>query len=436
MRSQSLHRMRSIAIELKANYKAMKVLATSIPYQRLSELLQDRDELAHFVQLYWDVMENTHRVLHGPTFWQKYQVFCEQPSNTDEAFVAILLLMVASVRCMYSKRPTSYRGLSSVEREMSVTSITACELWLFRQSRKHSSIELVQIRILLYIAKRANSFHKKRSWEEAVSLKSFGLRIGLHRDPKLLEKALGGCHVVQNPLTSELEKEMRRRLWATITEIELQAAFDAGFPSALSSLRTDCGVTSNINDEDIQETSTPLPSVESLDFYTSSSFLCISSHSFMLRSVMNQLINDTRSKMSYKSTQHYHARVMTELENMPLWIDAHRRSDNASSPAALPALLLDIQLRQFLLLLHLPFAQQADHISRYGYSRMVCLNTANTILGYHSKLAASGNCNLLFLREDVFRSAMAMCHSIIAWRSIQSKYPSSRVPMHVFLTRN
>jgi hypothetical protein len=422
MRSQTLYRVRTMAKELKERHKKEKKLATSRPIQNLSELLLDKNEMTQLIQFYWNVMESTYRVLHGPTFWSKYRIFCEQPSNTSEDFIAILLLIVACTRCIYTKQQTSYRGLTSVNRDEAITSILACEDWISRQSRKYTSIELVQIRVLLYIAKRMNSYHAKRSWEEAASLLNFALGIGLHRDPMLLEKAIGACSNSDiKKMTSAHEKEMRRRIWATIIELELQAAFDRGFPSSINSLSADCGTPSNIGDEELEEISKQLPFSKTPEFYTANSFLRISSRSFALRSEMNRIINDPKIHLSYDGLLHYHSRTMEELEKMPRWVDTHRRNDNASSVSALPALLLDIQLRQYLLLLHLPYAQHADSKSRYSYSRMVCLNAANTILEHHSKLVASGNFTLNLLRHDVFRSALAMCHSVILWKSVQSK---------------
>jgi hypothetical protein len=421
MRSESLYRVRAVTTELEEKYEKKKALSPSIRVQSMSELLGDRIELFEFIQLYWDVMENTYRVLHGPTFWKNYQAFCEEPSTASEAFIAILLLIVASVRCLGLRKRTLYRGIRSVDREEAMISIKACENWISKQSRDQSSIELVQIRVLLYIAKRANSIHKRTSWEEATSLKHYSLNLGLHRDAKLLEKVLGGCDAVPIQRTSALEKEMRRRLWTTIKELELQAAFDAGFPSSLASLPADCGIPSNINDEDLDESSTQQPPSKSPDIYTANSFVSISSRSFTLRSVINRIINESRMQSSYDQLLQYHDKVIAELGAMPAWVDSHRQNITALSPAAIPALLLDIQLRQYLLLIHLPFAQLADANARYVYSRMICLNAANLILEYHCKLAASGYHSLIFLRGDIFRAGLAMCHSIISWNSIKGK---------------
>jgi len=77
-------------------------------------------------------------------------------------------------------------------------------------------------------------------------------------------------------------------------------------------------------------------------------------------------------------------------------------------------------LRQFILSLHLPYAQRVGTDWRYSYSRMVCIDTAYTILEHHWKLGSNGNYTLNFLREDVFRAGLALCHSAISGKAVQS----------------
>ncbi|KAJ9503383.1 hypothetical protein H2202_001537 [Exophiala xenobiotica] len=67
------------------------------------------------------------------------------------------------------------------------------------------------------------------------------MQMGLHRDPKHFKKM------------GVLEGELRRRLWATILELDVQAALDAGVPPTLSLDDFDTEAPSNVNDKDIDE---------------------------------------------------------------------------------------------------------------------------------------------------------------------------------------
>jgi hypothetical protein len=422
IRSKSLHRVRALANTLNQKRKEEKNLAATRPPRKLLDLLPPTNEIAQTLQLYWSSMEYTYRVLHAPTFWVKYRAFSKDPSSASEAFAATLLLIVASVRCLGPTRETSYRGLSSVGRDEAMASIKACEGWLLGQSRKQLPMELLQIRVLLYVAKRANGLHVKRGWEEATALVTFAVGMGLHRNASLLYKGCRGEGAGANLQTSQYEKEMRRRIWTTIIELELQAAFDRGM-FTMSLLSTDCGAPSNIDDADLVESSEELAPSKSVESFTPCSFLSLSGRSFSLRSAISQAINDPHKQISYDEMLSYHNMIMEDLDTMPPWVRSNRRTNTTTTPATMPALLLDIQLRQYLIILHLPFARHADVDPRYRFSRTVCLNAANTILEFHSKLIATGNYTLNLLREDVFRSALAMCHSIMSWNATQGQTP-------------
>jgi hypothetical protein len=134
---------------------------------------------------------------------------------------------------------------------------------------------------------------------------------------------------------------------------------------------------------------------------------------------MNQMIHDPEMHISYDELLYQHNKTLEELETMPVWADEYQFDDDESSSSLLPTVLWDIRLRQYLLVLHLPFAQRVDTNPRYCYSRVVCLSTANTILDRHSKPSLSGNYSLNLLREDVFQSTLAMCRSIISWSVLQ-----------------
>jgi hypothetical protein len=427
--SQSLHRIREISKKLDNKWKEEKAAATSQPTPTLWNLLADQSDTAMSILLYWNVMENTYRVLHGPTFWAKYRTFSNDGTIANEPFVAIMLLMVATVKCLSPNQQNSYLGLSSVGREEARTIISACENWLFRQSRKGRTIEHVQVNVLLYIAKRMNFVRQKRDWEDATALVTLGIQMGLHRDPNLLDVICRDRKLPPASRTSVYEKEMRRRLWATIIEVELQAAFDRGVLSSQNALCTDSGAPSNIDDGDFGEHSEQIASQSSVESYTSASFISLSGHSYALRAEVNRIINDPKAHITYDEMLHYHARIMQELESLPSWVDNNRNTNTAATSSTMSALFLDIQLRQYLLLLHLPFAQYADQNPRFGYSRMVCLNGANNILDYHCKLAATGNHVLNLLRQDVLRSALAVCHSIISWNSSQGLTALSFQPL-------
>ena len=405
----SLARIRSNLKTLDTRRKNEIEKASASTNPSLFDLLPGRDTADRLVRLYFSTFETTYRILHAPTFWKEYQSFWEDPQKGRLEFAAILLLTIASVHCISTKEPWTFLAENSPARESALLWIKVCEIWLQYQSEKHLVLASFQIRCLLLLAKQTNVLKTKRAWTSAGTLLRFAMSAGLHRDPSLL-----------NGKISVFDQEMRRRLWASMVELELQASFDRGMPSLSTGLSCDCAPPLNINDEDIDESSKELPKPKPSQEYTASSYLQISQTSLSLRVSLNSLLNDSGSNIQYQDMLLYDEKILQCLEAIPCWPDREGLQSSALTRA-----LLDIQLRQYLVLLHSPFARQAGSHSRYELSRMVCCNTSKIILDQHSNLTASGNFALCSLRIDVFRAILQICHNNFISTVIRSSFSFS-----------
>jgi hypothetical protein len=265
---------------------------------------------------------------------------------------------------------------------------------------------MYQVMCLRVLAASANSLKVKQAKLFAEALLEYFKAAGMHRDPSLLE---GRC--------SNFDKEMRRRLWATVMELELQSSLDRGTPSSLSSTPFDCKPPQNINDEDLVVGAVHCPVPKPSEEYTSTSYLHIASKSISFRINLCSLINDTRSNLGYEQVLRYEQQINDELDAIPKWAEGEKKHvDQASA-------LLDLQLRQYLIMLHAPFARRS-HSSQNRYSRMVCFETSKFILDLHSKLTSSGNFTLSLLRKDVLYAALSTCHNAFLCTLNPGSYPA------------
>jgi hypothetical protein len=405
----SLSRVQRDLKSLQVTWKTEKANALPSKDLNLLDLLPGRENVDHHVHLYFDTFETVYRVLHAPTFWSEYNCMWEDLQAVRPAFLVTILLVMATVNCISPKEESTYIGDSAASREVAILWIESCEIWLQRQSQKHAYLAIWQIRVLLLLSKITNTVKKKRTWTLAGNLMRQAMSAGFHRDPTLL-----GAKV------SIFDQEMRRRLWATIVELELQTSIDRGMPSASAGVSFDCAPVLNVNDEDFEEGSQKSPPPKPWGMYTAASFLHISQKSLSLRVSLNSLLNELSSHAQYEEVLGYDEKVMQKLQDIPSKADSQGIQEVHKFPDLLHA-LLDIQLRQFLILLHSPFARQAESNSRYSLSKMVCFNAASSILDQHSKLTASGNHTLLLFRNDVFRAALSICHNIHVSSAIRSR---------------
>ncbi|KAI9836674.1 MAG: hypothetical protein M1819_001310 [Sarea resinae] len=407
MHHTSLPRVQRDLKALQVRWKGDKTSVLPLTDLELLKLLPDREIVDYLVHLYFDTFETLYRILHRPSFWNEYQMFWEDHQAAKPAFVILMLLMMAAVSCLSTKEQPTYLGDSAIARERAVLWIEVSEWWLGRHSQKNIYLAIWQIRCLLILAKQVNIVKKKRTWTAAGTLVREAMSAGFHRDPSLLGEKV-----------SVFNQEMRRRLWATIIELELQASVDRGMPSASAGIPSDSATVLNVDDEDLTVECARLPISKSTE-YTASSYLHISRLSFSLRVSLNSRVNDLSSPMLYEEVLNYEEMITKELRRIPPR-PGHGETQGIRGLPVVVRTLLDVQLQQFLILLHAPFARQADTNSRYSLSRMICVNAAASILKQHSQLTSSGNFLLLLLRHDYFRAALIICHNMYISISIQN----------------
>lgn len=389
--------------------------------QTLVALLPSRKIADQLVEIYINNFETTYRILHLPTFWREYSDLWNAHREARPAFVALLLLILATGNCIGKKSPTMFRGDSSVDRETAIMWIRNCDAWLRSQSQKHTTLIIFQLQCLSYIAKQMNSVKRKRTWTSAGTLARLAMSAGLHRDAHIVNLRHGTPSFKR---VSMFDQEMRRRIWTTVAELELQAAIDRGMPAMTRDLVEDCGAPNNIDDEDMDPSSEQLPSPSPLSHFTRSSYQHLSRSSWALRLEVVSLVNGPKSHMPYEDVLLYDKKIMQCLDDIPHWHDLESQ---------VARILLQLQLQQLLLFLHTPYARDEPWGSRYDYSAIVHLRSAMTIIDLHDQLLSNENSFLCLFRHDALNAALSICYNV----SMSAEKPGSiqQEPQPVFIAK-
>ena len=117
-------------------------------------------------------------------------------------------------------------------------------------------ISTLQVWTLLVLCHQVYLVPAPKIWLETGNLMRHAMMIGLHRDPSESKNIL--------PWHSEL----RRRLWATILEFDLQASLTYGMPMAINVEEMSCQPPANIADINIKHDTAKLPEPEADDRWT------------------------------------------------------------------------------------------------------------------------------------------------------------------------
>jgi hypothetical protein len=355
----------------------------------LLELLPSQRECSDLVKAYFDNFGALYQVLHPPAFWTEFDGLWLENAITRPHFIALVLCMTACARCVRPSQPWLYIGKSAVPREQSIAAIRAVQTWVQRQSQKQVSAEDFQIRFLLLLAKQVAAYKSKRTWGEAGEFLRFCIAAGLHRDPDMLRKP-----------TSALDKELRKRVWASITEFELQAAFDKGMPSASWISHSDCPPPSHVSDDDWQKDPDQMPPAISLKDFSGISFLTLAAESIALRTAINTALNRIRQNITFEEVRRYTDEVEHFLKRIPDW---------PGRDGAISSAMLTLNLQQFLLTLHERRMHQCTSNSERDYSQMVAIQTAASIISTHRSLSVQGYFALEVLRTDYQRASLVLC---------------------------
>ena len=381
--------------------------------EALLSLLPDRSVSDKLVTCYLQGLDTVYHVLHIPSFLTGYDQFWSRPSDEPDIDFAILLFLAMAAVCSVPQlETTSYSGQSSASRNTAVEWIEMAEAWVRNHSQKHISLRYLQVRCLLIIAQRANEYKPKRAWAASGDLLRFAMAAGYHREPSLLKKK-----------TSIFDQEMRRRLWATIVELDLQACLERGMLPSLKLGEWDCKPPSNVLDSelDICKTSDQLPACRAANSFTHCSFLRASQESLALRLELLSLINQLSGTMTQAQVISYDEKLVQTLDELPVW----PKSDPEASPDlpshALAQALLRTQLLTFRLLIHRQSTLPHTPHGLSHYSRTVCLDCASQILLQYENLQQDTYYTALLWTDDVFRAALSICFDLVQTQGGQRK---------------
>ncbi|KAF4212515.1 hypothetical protein CNMCM8980_000899 [Aspergillus fumigatiaffinis] len=366
------------------------------------------DEL---VQFYLSNFETTYRILHIPTFLKQYEDYWTAPQNPDMVFLAKLLLLMAASSCFYSPT-TKINGKDSLA-STATHWIEAVQTWSAASfATRNTNFDMLQVHCLLLIARQAIAFDGDTIWISSGSLIRSAMSMGLHRNPLRFQKL------------SRFWAEMRRRLWATILELDLQSSMDGGMPPTIDLEEYDCDPPSNYDDADLIESMTEDPPPKDPDILTRSSFQVLLSRSFPVRVHIAKLVNRLRFTISYDESLRLSEELMQSLN------DALELFPNDGYPSHIPGVenpaftksYFIFLIRRHLLALHRPFCLSIMRTPKFSYSRKICLDSALDMLSLleppldvteaqpHPHL---GHLTGGMFREELFHAAIMVCVELV-----------------------
>ncbi|KFY92776.1 hypothetical protein V498_04746 [Pseudogymnoascus sp. VKM F-4517 (FW-2822)] len=365
--------------DLTETMEKCKVLAKSIkaiPYSQwlanpsLRDAVPERRASDQLVNAYFRTSESIYRILHISSFLKEYQQYWDRPDAANPVFIVKLLLVMSIGGCFCQGPDSAHYRVESKKW------IFAALAWLstpFEKAKLH--ISAIQIQCLLIIARQYCSISGDVVWISAGTLLRTAMQMGFHRDPASL------------PKIGILQGEIRRRLWATIIELNIQSSISSGMPLVISEQEWDTAPPANIDDIEISETTsdpvTPKPS----NIFTQTSLQLMLLQAIGPRLEFIRHSNNIRNEPSYDDVLRVGAELMKALRDNKAFISRVNQSLQSQDQDRVTQFninMVDLPLRLALLLLHRPFGAKGMKDPRFYFSRKICLESAVTILNYPS----------------------------------------------------
>ncbi|KAH8594962.1 hypothetical protein B0O99DRAFT_624053 [Bisporella sp. PMI_857] len=345
--------------ELFLNLQQCKILARTIKSHHpdngrevsgYKSTLPAKEVCDELVGNYFRNYESVYRILHIPSFYSIYNDYWNDP---DENNCDPRILLILAIGTVFLPDPETASSLHANARNW----VYAVQQWLAGPIEKsRMNIRGVQTQCLLIIARETIGIGSDLIWSSIGTLIRTAMQLGYHRDPQTFKGI------------SPLHTEIRRRLWATIMEMSVQASFSIAMPPLISLDDFDTEPPLNINDDEIGKSTITSPVPHPPTAYTQTSLQYHLYRSLSTRMEVVRITSSFRSDPSYDHVLRL-SREITASCRFPF---------PSSAPQLTPFHLnhVDLLLRRFLFALHRPWVIKVKTDPRYYFSRKVVLDTA------------------------------------------------------------
>ncbi|KAJ5923445.1 hypothetical protein N7454_008690 [Penicillium verhagenii] len=354
--------------KLRHHIKSRQAPRLVDPAPGLLSDLPPRDICNELVQHYLRTLGMIYRVLHVPTFYQEYESFWADSQSASKGFVLKLLLILA-IGSIFHCKPGPLNELGMPIQRW----VYAAQWWLSGPFTKEvSNLEGLQVYCLLLICRQSYAMDKESNWMSAGTLLRQAVGQGLHRDPRHF------------PTVSVFNAEIRRRIWATILELNVQLAIDAAMPPLLAEADYDTRPPANVDDEDLDPSITVLPPIQLRDFFTDSSLQNMLLQSLPTRLQIARTINECGREQVYEKALQLGSVLTSACKEMSSLFGTHMVNTKRSNfrPTQFHYRLMDTLLRRFLINLYRPFTIQAAKDPRFYLARKLSLDSALIMASY------------------------------------------------------
>jgi transcription factor-like protein len=341
---------------------------------KLREFLPLKVDCDRLVDIYTKNFEKTLRILHVPTFLCSYREFWVTTDRDISKMATFLPQLTAVLTLSLAlEGRIAYFDDPSTRTYLELAALDHITAWLEELERKQRvNIATLQVETLILLVRHLRHMPVEKLWTATGALVRSAMSMGLHLNP------------AQSNEISAFQAELRRRLWITIVEMDLQASMASGMPVMVPDVGFSPMTPANLNDLDFDESISELPISRPLHEWTDSLPQVSLAMGLSQRIKAMTLVKNVVPEMDLTEVVKQGRKLEEALQQIPTCLKWNHVLENHKSPAdLLNSVLLDIYTRRPLLCLYRPMLLRdtRDDPSFFEIQR-ACLESSLIILSY------------------------------------------------------
>ncbi|KAL3487148.1 fungal-specific transcription factor domain-containing protein [Aspergillus germanicus] len=342
------------------------------------ELIPPKNVTDRLVSRFFNSMEPGVVVLHAPTFQAEYNRFWDNQYDATLTWLSLLFSIMSLaifVNCRAEGEPAS--PISNPE-EMADEFRVQAAYCLIRDKYTKPSKYTIEA-LLLY--GQTEYFRSPDSqyelWVLFGVVMRLAMRVGLHRDGS------------RYPGISCFDAEMRRRIWALMSQLESLFSFQMGLPRMIHKGLSDTQLPRNLLDNDFNEQTTTLPPSRPETDFTAVSYLIAKGRIADVFGLITDHVNSTLPG-SYQYTVQLDRQLNEAYAAAPSNLQFRGVGQSVTE---LPVVIigrynLDILYQKARCVLHRNYLYDGRSDPRYANSRRICIDSAIKLLRHHATIDA------------------------------------------------
>lgn len=370
-------------------------LLTDIPPRPVTDRL-----IAQFINSKEPVLST----IHIPTFQKKYTLFWSTPQDTSLSWLAylyaILTLSITIHQRLGEPLPVYLEGSANI-----ITTFRKRAAQCLVQSN-YTQPGKYKVEALFYYT--LGEFHRSNDAQVSVSFLlgitiRLAMRTGYHRDPRHF------------PGISAYEGEMRRRVWATMRQLDTLISFQVGLPRTIQDWQGDVELPRNIGDEDFNEDTKHLPQSRPESELTTASYVRAKSRIMAVFGKISDLAY-SREPVTYDETLEIDRRLEEVYGLVPLNFRIRPIDQSFADPSELilRRYTLELLYQKARCVLHRRYLSEVHTNLRYAYSRWVCMSASKEILRHQADLHHETQPGGILYRDRQFPNSLQNADYLLA----------------------